>query len=269
MDGEPDIEQIKERSRTAWGLGDYSPIERITGQAAQPLVDACAVSAGQEVLDVAAGTGNVAIAAAGEGARVVALDHAPEMIERGQHRTRSAGVDVEWVEGDAEALPFGDESFECVVSAFGAILTPRPSVMASEAFRVLRPGGTLGLTSWRPDSLIPATTALVGRYLPPPAGIPSASEWGEPDVARARLEPFAASIQIEMRTAEWTGESAEDWLAYQQKAGPHVAARQALPEDRYEELAREMLALARARARGDGPVTIPLDYLLIVARKRG
>lgn len=269
MDGEPDIDAIKQRSRTAWGLGDYAPVEGITGQAAQPLVDACAVSAGQEVLDVAAGTGNVAIVAAREGARVVALDHTPEMVERGRRRSRAAGVDVEWVEGDAEALPCDDESFECVVSAFGAILTPRPSVMASEAFRVLRPGGTLGLTSWRPDSLIPATTALIGRYLPPPAGIPAASEWGDPDVVRARLEPFAASIQIEMRTAEWTGESPEEWIAYQEKVGPYLAAKGALPEDRYEDFSREVLALARARARGDGPVTIPLDYLLIVARKRG
>src|SRR5437867_11289373 len=116
--------------------------------AARELVDACAVSAGQEVLDVAAGTGNAAALAAAEGARVVASDFAPRQVERGRARTGAEGLDVEWVVADAEDLPFEDASFDCVFSVFGAQFPPRPERVAAELFRVLRPGGTLGMANW-------------------------------------------------------------------------------------------------------------------------
>src|SRR5438270_1614732 len=161
MAAELDIDALKERTKLVWALGDYTEIARLTGQAAQPLVDACAVSAGQEALDLAAGSGNVALAAAAEGARVIASDITPAMLELGRRRSSEAGFEIEWVEADAEELPFADASFDCVLSAFGAMLAPRPDVMAREAFRVLRPGGTFGMTAWTPEGMIPAQSALV------------------------------------------------------------------------------------------------------------
>lgn len=270
MAAELDIDALKERAKRIWALGDYSEIARLTGQAAQPLVDACAVSAGQEALDLAAGTGNAAIAAASEGARVVASDLTPEMVELGRRRSQAAGLDIEWVEADAEALPFGDATFDCVLSAFGVMLAPRPDVAVREVFRVLRPGGTFGVTAWTPDSLIPAQGALINRYLPSPPGVPTPSEWGDPDIVRARLADAAGSVTTDRRRAEWIGASADEFVArLAQHSGPEIAARRALPAERRERMAQELLELARERAEGDGPVTIGFDYLLTVARKRG
>ena len=265
-----DVQSLKERTKLVWSLGDYTEIARLTGQAAQPLVDACAVSAGQEALDLAAGSGNVALAAAAEGARVIASDITPAMLELGRRRSSEAGFEIEWVEADAEELPFADASFDCVLSAFGAMLAPRPDVMAREAFRVLRPGGTFGMTAWTPDSMIPAQSALAAEYLPPPPGLPTPSDWGDPDVARARLADVAGSVTIEVRSAEWTGASADEYVSQVERyAGPSVAARRALPPETYERLSRALHELARERAEGDGPVAIRFDYLLVVARKRG
>jgi ubiquinone/menaquinone biosynthesis C-methylase UbiE len=267
---EIDIEALKERTKQTWSLGDYSDIERLTGQAAQPLVDACAISAGQEVLDVAAGSGNVALAAAREGARVVASDITAAMLERARARALEEGLEIDAVEGDVEQLPFADESFDCVTSAFGLILAPRPALAVHEVFRVLRPGGTFGMTAWTPTSLVPRQTELAARYLPRPPGLPVASEWGDETVARARLGDAAASISTELRTAQWEGASVGDYLAsFEQKAGPQIAARRALPPERYAELSSELERLVREAAEGDGPVKLRFEYLLVVARKRG
>jgi SAM-dependent methyltransferase len=235
------------------------------------LCDACAVSAGQEVLDVAAGDGNFALACAREGASVVASDFSPHMIERGRARTEDEGYDVEWLEADAEALPFEDARFDCAGSVFGAFLAPRPEVAARELFRVVRPGNTVGLTAWTPDSVFIRLFGLVRRLLPPPEGMPLPEEWGDEATARARLDGLAAQVQCERRTLAWTAPSPEalaDDLAA--RAPNYAAAREALADDQFEELGRETLELLReVNAAGDGTLRIDADYLLVVARKRG
>jgi ubiquinone/menaquinone biosynthesis C-methylase UbiE len=143
-----DVEAIKERNRWMWGLGDYTELSEALRPAAEALADACAVSAGQEVLDVAAGDGNFAVACAREGASVVASDLSPGMVERGRARAEREGFDIEWVEADVEELPFEDDRFDCAASVFGAVFAPHPEVAAREMFRVVKPGGTIGLTSW-------------------------------------------------------------------------------------------------------------------------
>jgi SAM-dependent methyltransferase len=175
-----DVEQLKRAASADWGKGDYSGLSAILRPAAQALCDACAVSAGQEVLDVAAGDGNFALACAFEGASVVASDLSPGMVERGKARSEAEGYDVEWVEADAEDLPFDNDRFECVGSVFGAVMAPRPEVVAGELFRVVRPGNTVGLVAWADGA--------------------THQPWGNEDVVRERFGPYANTIEIERRS---------------------------------------------------------------------
>src|SRR5215210_254249 len=147
-DARVDVAQIKERQRAVWGAGDYRELSRMLEPVAIALCGSCAVSARQGVLDVAAGDGNFAVAAAREGAAVVASDLSPGMVERGRARTRAEGYEVEWHVADVEELPFEDGRFDCVGSVFGAMIAPRPELAAGELFRVVRPGGTVGMTAW-------------------------------------------------------------------------------------------------------------------------
>lgn len=265
-----DIAQFKERQARAWGLGEYGTLSRVLAPAARDLCDACAVSAGQEILDVAAGDGNFALACAAEGASVAASDLAPAMVERGSARTREEGYDVEWVQADAEELPFGDDSFECVGSVFGAVFAPRPEVMARELFRVVRPGGTVGLTSWTPDSFSVEFFGVTRTYSPPPADVPRPELWGDDEIVSARLDGLAARIETERRSIVWEAESADELVARLERDAPmQVAAREAMSDEQLEASHADYLEVVRRHSGGDGPVRIEGAYLQIVARRRG
>src|ERR687896_382292 len=186
-----DLEAIKQRQARVWGLGDYSALSRRLAPAAQVLCDACAVSAGQEVLDVAAGDGNFALASAREGASVVACGISPGMVERGRARSEAEGYYVELLVGDAEELPFEDGRFDCVGSAFGAFIAPRPDVVARELFRVARPGGTVGLTAWTPDGVMAEVFGIGRRFAPLDPDQPPSELWGGEATARERLAAHA------------------------------------------------------------------------------
>ena len=278
-----DVEAIKERNRAIWGLGDYSALSEALRPAADAVADACAVSAGQEVLDVAAGDGNFAIACAREGASVVASDLSPGMVERGRARSDAEGYDIDWVEADAEDLPFEDGRFDCVGSVFGAMIAPRPRVVAEELFRVVRPGGTIGMTAWTKDGFTAEMFAL-GRSYAPPSDSPLSDEWSIEENVRERFDGLAARFEIQVRELNWEAESPEALVEMiGTSAPPWVAARQNLPPERWEEMvsrANEIAARwaepigsrAAGTARGlanDGPVTLRNEYALIVARKRG
>ena len=266
-----DLEDLKERQSRVWGLGDYAVLARRFEPAAVALCDACAVSAGQEVLDVGAGTGNFASACAREGASVVASDLAPGMVERGRARTEAEGFDVEWVQADVEDLPFEDGRFDCVGSAFGAFIAPRPEVAAAEMFRVVRPGGTVGLTVWTADGFFGDLSALGQRFNPTPDGLARPQEWGDEATARARLEPLASHLEIEAGKLAFIGDSPEALAAEMADSSPpYAAARKGLPPEQYEELISDTVDLMRSwGTQDDDAVRVDVDYLIIVARKRG
>jgi ubiquinone/menaquinone biosynthesis C-methylase UbiE len=264
-----DVDAIKERTRQIWGLGDYAALSEALRPAAEALADACAVSAGQELLDVAAGDGNFAVACAREGASVVASDLSPGMVERGRARSQAEGYDIDWVEADAEALPFEDASFDCVGSVFGAMMAPRPRVMAEELFRVVRPGGTVGMTAWTKEGFTAELFAL-GRSYAPPSDQPLSDEWSVEDNVRERFDGLAARFELERRQLRWEADSPEALVAMLgTSAPPWVAAKQNLPAERWESLVAEALELARRWAGSDGPLSVEDEYALIVARKRG
>jgi SAM-dependent methyltransferase len=264
-----DVAAIKQRQRLIWASGDYSALSGLLEPAALSLAEACAVSAGQEVLDVGAGDGNFALACARKGASVVASDISPGMVERGRARSRAEGYDIEWVEADVEELPFDDGHFDCVGSVFGAMIAPRPRLAAREMFRVVRAGGTVGMTAWVPGSFMSELLAIGRGYAPPQPELPLSEEWAVEETARERFDGLAARLEVEPHTLVWEGESAEALVAELAEGSPPMAAaKAALPPERYDALMREQLELVR-RWGGDGPLRIESDYIVTVARKRG
>jgi ubiquinone/menaquinone biosynthesis C-methylase UbiE len=268
---DPDYEAIKERARGMWALGDYPQIAAILVGAARSLADSCAISAGQEVLDVAAGTGNLALIAAEEGADVVASDFSPAQVELGRARTEAEGVDVEWAVADAEDLPFEDDRFDCAASVFGVMFTPRPKLAARELFRVVKPGGTVGLANWGDFGAQGEAFQVLARYNPPlPEGVPSPREWGDEEIVEQRLGSLASSLQMNRRTVHWEFESWDQMWQTLQSAGPAAAARQAFPPERLAEAERDVRDVyERYNQADDGRMVIDAEYLEIVARKRG
>jgi SAM-dependent methyltransferase len=266
-----DVAKLKEQARAGWSMGEYAGLSAMLRPAALALADACAVSAGQEVLDVAAGDGNFAVACADEGARVVASDLAPGMVEQGRARTDEAGYEIEWVEADVEDLPFEDRRFDCVGSVFGAMIAPRPRLAAEEMFRVVRPGNTVGMTAWLPEGPTYDMFQLTRSYGPPaPDGLPRLEEWSREDVVRERFDGLANSIDFERAALPWSADSPQDFVSGMERHAPMQAAAKAnMPADRYAEMYEKLVELARGWAGGDGPFTVDARYLLIVARRRG
>jgi ubiquinone/menaquinone biosynthesis C-methylase UbiE len=265
------VDQMKERAAEAWGQGDYARIAELILPVSRALVDACAISAGQEVLDVAAGNGNLTVVAGEEGASVVASDFAPGQVELGRARTEAEGLDVEWVVADAEDLPFDDDRFDCAASVFGAMFAPRPDVVAKELFRVVKPGGTVGMANWGPYGSQGELFECMSKYGPPlPEGVPNPREWGLEEVVQERLGPYASSLQIERAATRWEFDSFQHAMQTFGSAGPSAAAREAMSDEQRQALLEEALALMQRHNKADdGRVVVEPEYLQVVARKRG
>jgi ubiquinone/menaquinone biosynthesis C-methylase UbiE len=264
---------LKTAVRSVWALGDYHRFATATVWSLGPvLVNACGIRAGQRVLDVAAGTGNVAIRAAQAGATVVAADLTPEQFDAGRQAARAAGVDLTWVEGDAEALPFEAGEFDVVTSCFGAMFAPDHQQVADELLRVCRPGGVIGMINFTPAGAGGDFFRLLAPYLPPPP--PEARPpllWGDDDHVRAlfggRVETLTARRQEYVEAAA----SARDYHAlFRQSFGPMVAIYASLA-DRPEAAAgleREFLEfVGRWNRNRSGAIEMPYEYLLVTARK--
>jgi SAM-dependent methyltransferase len=194
--------QFKAVQREAWNL--FLPLEQATMIPAGKLVAFAKIAPGQTVLDVACGTGVVAISAARAGAKVRALDLAPTLLDRARDNARITGVEVDFVAGDVEALPYEDASFDVVLSQFGHMFAPRPEVAVAEMLRVLKPGGRVAFATWPPDHFVGRLFALVGSYMPPPPpGAPKPappSQWGDPNVVRERLASRVKDLVFERDT---------------------------------------------------------------------
>jgi ubiquinone/menaquinone biosynthesis C-methylase UbiE len=255
-------------TKAIWSLGDYSPLAKLLEGAAREVVDACGISSGHEVLDVAAGTGNCAIAAARKGARVTASDLTTALVEIGKTRTKAEGLDVEWFDADVEDLPFEDDRFDFVTSVFGAIFAPQQALAASEMLRVLHPGGSVGMANWTPESFSKQMNDVFSKYAPPsPFELPSPFAWG--DEARVRsLFGDATSLQLNRRALKFEFESLEAMRFVFESHGGAVMAKQMLPPDVYESSGRELEALIRELNEGTGgSILIRNEYLLVIAHK--
>jgi SAM-dependent methyltransferase len=265
-----DFSDYKAGVRDSWEQGDYRVIAESTMPAAQALLDACAISAGQEVLDVAAGNGNLALLAAREGAAVVASDLTPGMVSMGQARTDAEGYDVEWCVADVEALPFEDARFDCSASVFGAMFAPRPELAAEEMFRVVRPGGTVGLVSWTPDGFQGRVFAVGNKYVPMPDGVPVPSLWGDEEVVRERLSGLASSLAFERHVIRHDFESPDGWFEFVENAGPSKKRMATVSDEDRAAMRQDLLDLiGEFNQADDGSMLVDAEYLVVVARKRG
>jgi SAM-dependent methyltransferase len=224
----PDIE-LKARHRAMWASGDYpSMVETFLLPLGPRLVEACQIGPGMSVLDVAAGTGNASIPAAESGAAVTASDLTPELLEAGRARAEAKGLDLEWVEADAEHLPFDDESFDVVMSSIGAMFAPHHQDVADELVRVCRAGGTIGLLSWTPEGMLGALFRTIGPFAPPPpAGAQPPPLWG----SEAHLQDLFGD-RVEFRTLQrelleiTAFERPRDYGEhFKERYGPTIAAR--------------------------------------------
>jgi SAM-dependent methyltransferase len=267
----PDYEAIKQRQQQAWSSGDFHVVAARIVVVAEHLVDAADLHAGSRVLDVATGSANAAIAAARLGCKVVGVDYVPELLERGRQRAAAEGLDLELLEGDAEALPFPDASFDAVTSVFGSMFAPNHEQAAAELLRVVRPGGTIALAGWTPDGFIGDLFRIQASYVPPPPGVRSPMLWGTEAHLRDLFGDGIAWLEVEERTFTWRFRSAEEFVAFFRRwYGPTLRAFATLEGDDYNRLEHDLVELARRYDRLDCPdaIAIPATYTEAVARKR-
>jgi SAM-dependent methyltransferase len=265
-----ELSEFKDRQRTMWATGDYHAVAHYIRDAGPDIVARLGVAQGEHVLDVACGTGNAAIPAALIGARVVGVDLTPELFVAARTAAAEAGTEVEWVQGDAEALPFDDASFDVVISTFGCMFAPRHSQAAEEIDRVLRPGGRLGLCNWRPDGTVGEFFGIIGSYVPPsPLVDGPPSLWGTEDHIHFLFADSDITFEFEHTQIEVEFESGEAMMElYETKFGPILAARAMLePERRWPDLRADLVELFGRELDQNGMV--PFEYLVVLGHKAG
>ena len=256
--------------RWMWSLGDYTSLGEVLEPHAEALAAACDIAPGSAVLDVAAGNGNFALAAARRGAIVTASDLTPRMVELGRARSAAAGVQIEWVEADAEQLPFADAAFDVVASVFGAMFAPRPELVASELFRVVKPGGLVAMANYSPGGFLGRLSEMMASFSARPGiELPSPFLWGDEDEVRERVGRLAASIEVVHRTLVFESPSVEGLLRFWEETNPPQNAMKAmLPPDAYQKVTTAWKALVEdLNESTEGGVRISSPYIQVIARK--
>jgi ubiquinone/menaquinone biosynthesis C-methylase UbiE len=260
----PNFAAVKARQQATWASGDFSVVAACIVFQAEQLCETADIQADWNVLDVATGSGNAAIAAARRGCKVVGVDYVPALLERGRIRAAAEHLDVRFIEGDAEDLPFPNASFDAVLSIYGVMFAPNHERAASELVRVCRPGGRVALASWTPDAFIGETFRVFSRYLPPTPGLAPPVRWGDERYLESLFGTEIESITNYRRTAVFRFRSAEENVDFfRTYYGPTLRAFESLDAPRQEALRNELLELARRYDRngGAGPIAIAADYL--------
>ncbi len=265
-----DAAQFKQVQRKVWSSGDYPDIATRIESVADELVAACDIAPGQRVLDVATGTGNVAIVAAQAGAEVIGLDLTPELFDAARRRLAETGLEVELVEGDAEELPYPDDSFDRVLSAMGVMFAPRHDQAAAELARACRPDGIIGVAAWTAEGATGQMFKTVGAHMPPPPPeLRPPMMWGNEQYMRELFAPSGAALEFRRRMVVFTGDSGPEWLDYSERVlGPLVMAKAALgPQGKWDALHDDLLRLYESQNNAtDGTLRIESEYLITVAR---
>ncbi len=262
------MDEFIERQRAMWAAGDYATLSEHIRDVGERVVARARVDADMRVLDVACGAGNAAIPAARTGADVTGLDLVPELLDAGRRKAAAAGVEITWVEGNVEELPFEDGAFDRVFSTFGHMFAPRHQRTADEMARVCREGGVIAICCWTPEGASGEVMRTAGSYMPPPPDYASPPMlWGTEDHVREMFGSVATDFDFECHSTTIEAESVEGFLdVFAENFGPLVAAKQMLGP-RFDELRTEILDIwERRNAAGNGGFVLPQEYLLSVIR---
>jgi len=266
------MDALKARLKATWMAGDFGLIAKSYQSGAADFIDRLELSAGSRVLDVACGTGNLAIPAARAGAAVTGVDIATNLLEQARGRAEAEGVSIRFEDGDAEQLPYPGASFDAVVSMFGVMFAPRPELSAAELLRVCRSGGTIALANWTPGGFIGQMFKLIGSHVAPPAGVPSPIKWGDEATVRERLQTGASGLRCTPRMISFTfpfagAELVEFWRVYYGPTNRAFAALQADPE-KQAALRHDLEQLWSANNKAtDGTTYVESEYLEVVATR--
>ena len=262
--------KLKERMRESWMAGDFGQIARYSAKCAAEFVDRLAIQPGARVLDVACGTGNLAIPAARKGALVTGVDIATNLLEQARHRAAAEDLRASFEEGDAEQLPYPDAQFDVVMSMFGAMFAPRPQLVAAEFSRVCRPGGTIAMANWTPLGFVGQIFKVGAKYIPPPEGIPAPVEWGQESVVRDRFKPYSSEVHTTARMAEFDFPFPPSQVVrfFREYFGPTRLAFQRLDAAMQASYAADLENLWREHNQGHSERTqVRGEYLEVVAKR--
>lgn len=265
-----DFAAVKQKQQAAWSAGDYAVIGTTLQIVGETLCEALDLRAGERVLDVAAGNGNATLAAARRWCDVVSTDYVGALLERGKTRASAEGLAVQFEEADAENLPYADGSFDVVLSTFGVMFTPNQERAASELARVCRSGGKIGLANWTPTGFIGELLKLIGRYIPPPAGIRSPSLWGTEERLRVLFGERIATLKAERQNFVFRYRTPQHWLdTFRTYYGPMHKALGVVDAAQRQSLAADLIRLVEQFNRAtDGAMRVPSEYLEIVIKTR-
>ena len=262
----PDRHAIEARQQGAWSSGDYAVIGTTLQIVGEELCEALEVRSGQRVLDVAAGNGNFALAAARRWCDVIATDYVPALLDRARERAHADRLSIDFREADAEALPFPEANFDVIASPFGVMFTPDQERTAAELLRVCRHGGKIGMANWTPDGFIGQLFKTIGKHMPPPAGVRSPAQWGTRERLEELFSRHASSIISTPRHFVFRYRAPGHWLeVFRTYYGPVLKTFAALPPAAQSALAADLIDLVgRFNRATDGTMTVPSEYLEVI-----
>ena len=265
----PDFSAIKAQQLKTWSTGDFAMIAWNTVYPGEMLCEAVELRAGQKVLDVATGSGNAALSAARRGCEATGIDYVPALIDRARERAVAERVPARFEVGDCEEIPFPDNTFDAVLSVYGSMFAPDTEKAAQELVRVCKPGGKIGMSNWTPDGFWGQAFGLVGKYLPPPAGVRPPSEWGTEHRLRELFGKSTSLMKIDRRSALFRYHDSKHWIrVFSTYFGPIMRVLDTLQDPKRAEFLKELDAtLNRFNRSGDSTLMVSADYLEVVIKK--
>ena len=267
----PEMETLKSRLKATWMAGDFGVIARMVEKGGADFVDSIGIKPGMKVLDVACGTGNTAIPEAKKGAEVTGADIATNLLEQARSRAEAEGLQIKFEEGDVEDLKYADDTFDAVVTMFGAMFAPRPDVTAAEMIRVCKPGGFVAMGNWTPEAFVGQMFKIGSTHVPPPSGMSVPVQWGSEDIVRERFSKGISDLQMNRRKIMFTFDGTPEDVVehFRRYFGPTQKAFDSLDDAGQVALRKDLVDLWTEHNQATGGTTkVESEYLEVIAKKQ-